>query len=141
MKNVVLSIFDDVGNPHYGGGGATVAHEVATRLAKDHRVTVYTGSYRGASSRDRDGVRYVFLPVGWAGPRAGQILFQLLLPFVALAKRPDLWIESLTPPFSVSLLPLFCRAPVIGLAQMLGAVDMARKYRLPFPLVERRGLG
>jgi glycosyltransferase involved in cell wall biosynthesis len=140
MKDVVISIFDDVGNPHYGGGGATVVHEVATRLAKDHRVTVYSGSYRGCSSGERAGVHYLFLPVGWAGPRAGQILFQLLLPFVALGKRPDLWIESLTPPFSVSLLPLFCRGPVVGLVQMLGAVDMARKYRLPFPLIERRGL-
>src|SRR5262249_24574702 len=28
----------------------------------------------------------------------------------------------------------------IGLVQMLSATDMARKYRLPFPLIERRGL-
>jgi phosphatidylinositol alpha-mannosyltransferase len=138
---VVLSIFDDVGNPHYGGGGPVVVHQIATRLAQDHRVTVYSGSYRGSRRAVRDGVEYVFLPVGWAGPRAGQLLFQLLLPFVALVKRPDLWIESLTPPFSASLLPVLSPAPVIGLVQMLTAADMARKYRLPFPLVERRGLG
>ena len=141
MRHVILSIFDDVGNPHYGGGGATVVRQIATRLAKDHRVTVYCGSYAGSTgSRVRDGVRYVFLPVGWAGPRGGQLLFQLLLPVVALARWPDLWIESLTPPFSTSLLPLISPAPVVGLVQMLGAADMARKYRLPFTVVERWGL-
>jgi glycosyltransferase involved in cell wall biosynthesis len=136
-----MSIFDDIANPHYGGGGAVVVYEVATRLAKDYQVTVYCGSYRGVRrTQARDGVRYVFLPVGWAGPRAGQLLFQLLLPLVALVKRPDVWIESLTPPFFASLLPLLSPRPVIGLVQMLGAADMARRYRLPFPLVERHGL-
>jgi glycosyltransferase involved in cell wall biosynthesis len=110
-------------------------------LAKDYRVTVYCGSYAGSTgSRVRDGVRYVFLPVGWAGPRGGQLLFQLLLPMVAVMRRPDLWIESLTPPFSTSLLPLISPAPVIGLVQMLSAADMARKYRLPFTIIERWGL-
>jgi glycosyltransferase involved in cell wall biosynthesis len=142
VQHVVLSIFDDIGNPHYGGGGAAVVQQIATRLARDYRVTVYCGSYAGSTgSQVRDGVRYVFLPVGWAGPRAGQLLFQLLLPLVAVARRPDLWIESLTPPFSTSLLPLVSPAPVVGLVQMLGAADMARKYRLPFTIVERWGLG
>jgi phosphatidyl-myo-inositol alpha-mannosyltransferase len=141
VKHIVISIFDDIGNPHYGGGGPVVVHQVATRLAKHYRVTVYSGSYRGSRREVRDGVEYVFLPVGWAGPRVGQLLFQLLLPVVARMKRPDVWIESLTPPVSASLLPLLSPAPVIGLVQMLSAADMARKYRLPFPLVERRGLG
>ncbi len=141
VPHVVMSIYDHARNPHYGGGGPVVVHEVATRLVPGHRVTVYCGSYRGSGRHEtRDGVRYVFLPVGWAGPRAGQLLFQLLLPFVALVVRPDVWIESLTPPFSASLLPLACRAPVIALVQMLSGDDMARRYRLPFPAVERRGL-
>jgi phosphatidylinositol alpha-mannosyltransferase len=141
VRHVAISIYDDADNPHYGGGGATVVHQVATRLAKDYRVTVYCGSYRGSGrTRTRDGVRYVFLPVGWAGPRGGQLLFQLILPFVALLAGADLWIESFTPPFSVSLLPLICRVPVIGLVQMLAGSDMQRKYRLPFTVVERRGL-
>ena len=142
MRHVVMSIFDDIENPYYGGGGATVVHQVATRLAKDYRVTVYCGSYAGKrGTQVRDGVRYVFLPVGWAGPRGGQLLFQLLLPLVALVRRPDLWIESLTPPFFTSLLPVVSPAPVVALVQMLGAADMARKYRLPFTIVERWGLG
>jgi glycosyltransferase involved in cell wall biosynthesis len=138
--DVVLSIYDDIGNPHYGGGGAVVVGEIAARLAADHRVTVYTGSYRGSRATVRGGVRYVFLPVGWAGPRAGQLLFSLLLPLVARRVRADVWIESLTPPFTASLLPLARRRPVVGLVQMLSAADMARKYKIPFHHVERLGL-
>jgi glycosyltransferase involved in cell wall biosynthesis len=88
----------------------------------------------------RDGVRYVHLPVGWAGPRGGQILFTLLVPLLALVVRPDVWIESLTPPVSASLLPLVARCPVVGLVQMLCGADMQRRYGLPFEAVERRGL-
>jgi phosphatidyl-myo-inositol alpha-mannosyltransferase len=143
VQQVVMSIFDDMENPHYAGGGAIVVHEVASRLARHYQVVVYCASYRGSRSRPRwrGPVRYVFLPVGWAGPRGGQLLFQLVVPLVALVHRPLVWIETLTPPFSVSLLPLLSRSPVVALVQMLSATDMARKYKLPFPLVERRGLG
>jgi phosphatidyl-myo-inositol alpha-mannosyltransferase len=104
-------------------------------------VTVYTGSYRGSGrSRVRDGVRYVFLPVGWAGPRGGQLVFQALLPLVALLRRPALWIESVSPPVSASLLPLFARCPVVALVQMLSGADMGRRYGLPFAAIERRAL-
>jgi phosphatidylinositol alpha-mannosyltransferase len=139
-RRVVLSIYDDLGNPHYGGGGAAVVARVARRLADEHEVTVYCGSYRGAVSGWRDGVRYVHLPVGWAGPRGGQIVFSLLVPLLALVVRPDVWIESLTPPVSASLVPLVARCPVVGLVQMLCGADMQRRYGLPFEAVERRGL-
>jgi phosphatidyl-myo-inositol alpha-mannosyltransferase len=138
--DVVFSIYDHVDNPHYGGGGAVVVRELATRMARNFAVTVYCGSYRGSRSHVAEGVRYVFLPVGWAGPRAGQLLFSLLLPLVALARRPAVWIESLTPPVSVSLLPVVSRAPVVGLVQMLAGADMRRRYGIPFDRVERHGL-
>jgi phosphatidylinositol alpha-mannosyltransferase len=113
---VVLSIYDDIDTPHYGGGGAVVVTRLAHELSHDHAVTVYAGSYRGSGRvRVRDGVRYVFLPVGWAGPKAGQLLFAALLPLVA-------------------------RCPVVALVQMLAGADMQRRYKLPFVAVERRGL-
>ena len=88
----------------------------------------------------RDGVRYRKLPVGWAGPRGGQLLFHALLPFAARRIPHDLWIESFTPPFSTSFLPLFSRARVVGFAQSLSGEEMWGRYRLPFFLVERFGL-
>jgi glycosyltransferase involved in cell wall biosynthesis len=136
---VVISSFDSPGNPHYGGGGANMVEMIARWLAAEFEVTVVTAARRGGTTV-RDGVRYRQLPVGWAGPRAGQLLFHALLPFVAWRMPHDLWIESFTPPFSTSLLPLFSRARVVGFAQNLSGEEMWTRYRLPFFLIERFGL-
>jgi glycosyltransferase involved in cell wall biosynthesis len=138
-KRVVISIFDNAHNTHYGGGGAVVVDKVARRLSQEYRTTVVTAARRGGI-RVEDGVVYRYLPIGWAGPRAGQLLFHVVLPFVARALQHDLWIESFTPPFSTSFLPAFSRAPVLGLAQQLGGEMMSERYHLPFWMVERVGL-
>ena len=138
-KHVVISSFDRPGNPHYHGGGAVVVEMIARLLAAHFDVTVVTAARRGGTVV-RGGVRYQQLPVGWAGPRGGQLLFHALLPFAARRIRHDLWIESFTPPFSTSFLPLFSRARVVGFAQSLSGEEMWRRYRLPFFLVERFGL-
>lgn len=138
-QRVVISSFDSPGNPHYNGGGAVVVEMLARSLAPSFDVTVVTaGSRRKVVLRG--GVRYVQLPLGWAGPRGGQLLFHLMLPFAARRLRHDLWIESFTPPFSTSFLPLFSPTRVVGLAQSLSGAEMWRRYRLPFFLVERLGL-
>ncbi|AVV45724.1 glycosyltransferase [Streptomyces sp. ID05-04B] len=138
-KHVVISTFDDIRNPHYHGGGALLVDKVARRLAGEYRVTVITVAGRGGSET-RDGVRYRKLPLGWAGPRSGQLLYHAVLPFVARRLPHDLWLESFTPPFSTGFLPLFSRSRVVGLAQSLSGAAMSRKYHLPFSLVERLGL-
>ena len=53
-------IYDDIGNPWVGGGGATRTLEIYSRIAaRDHAVLVACGHYPGASRRDvRQGVRY-----------------------------------------------------------------------------------
>ena len=139
-SRIVFSCYDHPANPVYGGGGALVVEQIATRLARDHDVTVFAGSYRGAHPPQWRPYRQVFLPTSWAGPRAGQLLYSLLLPFVARSTPHDLWLESFTPPFSVSFLPQFTSRPVIALVQMLTAEETARRYKLPFVAVERRGL-
>jgi glycosyltransferase involved in cell wall biosynthesis len=48
--------------------------------------------------------------------------------------------ESFTPPFSTSFLPLFSPARVVGVAQQLSGVAMRHRYHLPFDIVERFGL-
>ncbi|MFF5965261.1 glycosyltransferase [Streptomyces collinus] len=137
--HVVISTFDDLRNPHYHGGGALLVDKVARRLAEDHRVTVVTVAARGGTET-RDGVRYHRLPLGWAGPRLGQLLYHAVLPVTARRMPHDLWLESFTPPFSTGFLPLFARGPVVGLAQSLSGAAMSRRYHLPFAVVERYGL-
>jgi len=136
---VVISSFDSPGNPHYNGGGAVVVDTLARSLAPHFHVTVVTVGRR-RETRTRDGIRYLQLPLAWAGPRGGQMLFHLMLPFAARRVRHDLWIESFTPPISTSFVPLFSPARVVGLAQTLSGMEMWDRYRLPFFLAERLGL-
>ena len=136
---IVLSTFDSTGNPFYHGGGAAVADLLARWLSGDYDITVVTAGRR-AGAAVRDGVRYRYLPVTWAGPRAGQLLFHAMLPSAARRIPHDLWIENFTPPFSASFLPLFSPAPVVGLAQNLCGREMWRRYRIPFFLIECLGL-
>ncbi|MFF0474876.1 glycosyltransferase family 4 protein [Streptomyces sp. NPDC004284] len=138
-RHVVVSVYEDAGDPACRDGGAPAADMVARRLAEDFRVTVVTAGRHGGTE-DRDGIRYVRLPVGRAGPHAGPLLFLALLPFVARRIRHDLWLESFTPPFSTSFLPLMTTAPVVGVLQGRGTEALWRRYHLPFFLVERLGL-
>ena len=68
------------------------------------------------------------------------MLFHALLPFAARRIPHDLWIESFTPPFSTSFVPLFSPGPVVGFAQNLSGREMSHRYKLPFFLIERLGL-
>jgi glycosyltransferase involved in cell wall biosynthesis len=52
-------IYDALGNPWIGGGGARGCHEICKRLAARHRVVVVTGNFPGAPEGECDGVRYV----------------------------------------------------------------------------------
>ena len=139
MNRVVISSFDNPDSRHYAGGGGAVVALMAGWLGEESEVMVVTAGRRSGIAV-RDGVRYRYLPVAWAGPRAGQLLFHALLPFAARRIPHDLWIESFTPPFSTSFVPLFSRAPVVGFAQNLSGLEMSHRYRVPFFLIERLGL-
>jgi len=121
---VVISLFD---HPAYPGGGPVVVRRIIDRLSRDYEVVLVTTNRRAEGTAPR----VIILPVGWAGPRLGQLVYGLLLILAVRLVRHDLWIESFTPPFSSSFLPMVTRRPVIGLAQSLSARGMARKYRLP----------
>jgi glycosyltransferase involved in cell wall biosynthesis len=139
MNRVVISSFDNPDSRHYAGGGGAVVALMAGWLGDDFDVMVVTAGRRSGIAV-RDGVRYRYLPVAWAGPRAGQLLFHALLPFAARRIPHDLWIESFTPPFSTSFIPLFSRAPVVGFVQNLSGREMSHRYKVPFFLIERLGL-
>jgi glycosyltransferase involved in cell wall biosynthesis len=138
-KRIVISSFDSPGNPNYNGGGAAIVDMIALRLAAQYDVTFVTAGHRGQPVT-HDEVRYRYLPVGWAGPRGGQLLYHAMLPSVARCIPHDLWIENFTPPWSTSFVPVFSRAPVVALAHNLSGEQMWQRYKLPFFLVERAGL-
>ncbi|MEV4702435.1 glycosyltransferase family 4 protein [Actinoplanes sp. NPDC049316] len=136
---IVVSVFDHAA---YRGGGQLVVRRIIDRLSRDYEVVLVTTDSPVDPDGLRAGIRSVTLPVRWAGPRLGQLLYHPLLMLAALLIRHDLWIESLTPPFSSSFLPLVTRRPVIALAQTLSARGMARKYRMPILVpIERFALG
>jgi glycosyltransferase involved in cell wall biosynthesis len=137
LRPVVISAYD---HPQYQGGGQQVTELIAKRLARHFDVTVVTTGRRSMTAV-RDGVRYRTLALNWAGPRSAQLLFHACLPALARMIPHDVWIESFTPPFSTSFLPLFSRGRVLGLAQTLSGEEMSVRYRLPFFLIERFGLG
>jgi glycosyltransferase involved in cell wall biosynthesis len=138
-KHVVISSFDNPEQSHYNGGGVAVVEMIASRLLPHFDVTVVTAG-PSAGTVVRDGVRYRRMPIGRAGPRAGQLLYHAMLPRAARRIPHDLWIENFTPPFSTSFLPLFSRSPVLGLVQSLSGDEMSSRYHLPFFAVERLGL-
>ncbi len=139
MNRVVISSFDNPGSRDYAGGGSAVVALMAGWLGREYQVMVVTAGRR-RGTKLRGGVRYRYLPVAWAGPRAGQLLFHALLPFAARRIPHDLWIESFTPPFSTSFVPLFSPAPVVGFAQNLSGRHTSHRYKIPFYLIERLGL-
>ncbi len=139
-KQIIISNYDDLKNPYYGGGGAVSIHNVARYLAKTDKVTVITGKYPGSKKTTIDGVNYIRAGAFVIGPRVSQLLFQLCLPIKVITMKHDVWIESFTPPFSTAFTPLFTKKPVIGLVHLLGGEDKARQYKLPFYIIERIGL-
>ena len=138
--NIIFSSYDDFKNPYYSGGGIVSIHEIAKRMKQKDNVTVLTGSYPESRDEIVDGVKYKRIGCKWGGPKFGQIIYHLALPFYVIKNNYDLWLESFTPPYSTSFLQVFTKKPVVGLVHMLSGEDMKRKYKLPFDLIEKIGL-
>jgi glycosyltransferase involved in cell wall biosynthesis len=140
MRSIIISSYDDIDNPYYGGGGARAIYEVAKRLSSKYKLTVITANYPHATNKIVNGISYKRIGPAFVGPRLGQLVFHCLLPLYIWRMPFDVWVESLTPPFSTSFLQRCTRKPVIGLVHMLAAEDMERKYKLPFHIIENIGL-
>lgn len=140
-KKIIISNYDDVKNPDYAGGGAVVIKRVAKYFSKKYDVTLVTGKYPGSKNEIIDGVKYRRIGSYIFGGKFGHLFYLFALPFESLRQRCDLWIDSFTPPFSVSFVPILLgKSKVVGMVHMLSGKDMRRKYILPFDIVERLGL-
>lgn len=139
-KKLIISIYDDISNPYYAGGGAYAVQNIAEKLSSAYDITVLTGNYPGAKNKELNNVFYKRVGSSWLGPKIGQLLFPIWLYVYARKLSYDVWVESFNPPFSVSLLPLISKKPVIGFVQMLASEDMKRKYSLPFHIIEKWGM-
>ncbi len=141
QTRLVISNYDSPKNPYYAGGGAFAVLKIATGLQKmGFRVLVMAGKYPGCLNERIDGVEYRYVGSGNFGPKLGQLAYQLSLISLIFRLPFDIWLESFTPPFSTTCLPLFTNKPVIGSVHMLAGEDMQRKYHLPFKLAENLGL-
>jgi phosphatidyl-myo-inositol alpha-mannosyltransferase len=142
MKSIIVSTYDDPKNPFYAGGGAISVHQIFKRLTDHYRITIVTGMFPGSSQTEIiDGLKYVRIGLRINQPQLSLVAYQIILPFMVLSQKYDLWIESFTSPFSTNFLQLFTSKPVVGLVHMLSGSDMYRKYKLPiFTPVENLGL-
>jgi phosphatidylinositol alpha-mannosyltransferase len=93
---IIHIIYDSIGNPWLGGGGATRTHEIYKRLTNKHNVIVLCGNYPNAPEII-DGITYKHLGFGrsYSISRWSFIIFiWMRLPFM----RADVFVEDIGAP-------------------------------------------
>ncbi len=87
-------IYDDMGNPWLGGGGALRARQIYRRLAARHQITLITGRYPGArAEEEEDGIR--FLRVGCSRGYARSRLGYCAAAVACLKRQEwDVWVHE-----------------------------------------------
>lgn len=121
------------------GGGSVRNREINHRLGRRHTITALVAAYPGAKARVEGNVRWI--PIGLrTGTYLDRLSYFLLAGFMARRFEHDLLVEDFGAPFSVAASPIFTDRPVIAHVQWLFAAQMREKYRLPFHLVESRGI-
>lgn len=136
--SIIISSYDDLKNPVYGGGGAQAVHQLAAKLGQKYNVTVITGAYNNSKNVIFNNIKYERIGTDRLGHKIGQIIYQIAILRYVRKTEYDLWIEGSTPPFTFSLLPLFSRKPVISWVHMICSYDMKRKYYINFRFIEKK---
>lgn len=139
---LIISTYDDVKNPNYGGGGAVAVHEIAKRLKDKYDLRIVSWNHSGVKTEIIDGVLYERVGLPFIDPKIAMLVFQVALPFIARFKRHDIWLESFGPPLTTSFMPLVNKKQVVGVVHMLASEDMHRKYGsiVPFKKIEEAGI-
>lgn len=128
---ILHAIYDDIGNPWVGGGGAYRTLEIYSRMARGgHRIQVVCGMYPGAQVREaRSGVQYrrVGSPRSYVVSR-----LTYMVEAARLIKRGgyDIVIEDVSP-FSPVGAPLWSGGiPAVASVQNLYGEHASKKYGL-----------
>ena len=140
-KVIAVIDMDDIKSSHWGAGQARATREVFKRLVDSYDITIYTSKYPGYQDYSEDGLKYVHIGIDNKNPQLTNIYFLLNIPFfVRSLKNIDLIVENFNAPTSVSFSPVFTNIPVVGIPTMFNAQEFAKKYYLPFHLIEKWGM-
>jgi len=103
-------------------------HEIYKNLTNRHDITVVTGNFRGASPKEKDGIRYEFLgcPVNL---RASVVTFPPAVwrYLIKKSKDFDIIVEDFSP-LNPVLSPVFTRRPVLSQIQIYMGREFIRRY-------------
>lgn len=145
MKIAIIDM-DNPKNPHWGTGQARATREIFRRLATKHKITVHCSKYPGWKNYSADGIKYVHHGLCSNYSQLNNLAFILTVPSIvrsisksAVRVKPDVIVECFNAPISTSFAPLFTKIPLIGYATIFEAPFFAKKYHLPFDLVEKFG--
>lgn len=139
--HIVILDFDDIKNPLLSGGQARATFEVAKRLVGlGNKVTVVSSRFPNSKDVENNGVMYRHIGIGSSNIKLNNAIFFLALPFAVARLKADVIIECFTAPISTCFSPLFTKIPVIGMPTMFEAKEFAKKYHIPFHLVEKIGV-
>lgn len=134
-------IYDHMGNPWVGGGGAVRAYEVNRRLAGNgYGITTLSGNYKGARDYSQDGIDFKF--VGNPGNYLAST-FSFPLKAAGFLKRHsneyDLVVEDFAP-WNPVFSFLLTKRPIVLHVNHKEGIGILRRWSLPgipFYLIEK----
>lgn len=136
--------FDQHNNPLLGAGQGRATWAVGKELVKlGHQVQVICSRYPGSVDRIESGIAYRHIGLGSKWIKLNNLAYLFAAPLYALKLKPnhaEVIIECSTAPTSTLLTPLCTKIPVVILPSMFNAAEFAKKYKLPFHLIERWGI-
>jgi glycosyltransferase involved in cell wall biosynthesis len=133
-------IYDHIGNPWVGGGGAVRALEIYKRLAKTHHITIVCGKYPGATDYEVGNLRYKFVGTDRNNYVLSTFSYALrAMRFLHRHKQnADIVIEDFAP-YNPLLSKLIVHQPIVLQIHHREGMQLFHRYSVlgvPFMLVE-----
>jgi glycosyltransferase involved in cell wall biosynthesis len=129
LMKILHIIYDDIGNPWCGGGGALRVFQVNRELAGKNDITVLTGNYPGARSETINNVRFIRIGLS-ASYVLSRLSFSLCVPFVINRHAGDIVVNECSY-FSPCFADIYTRRPVVNVIHHL----MGRHSFELYPLI------